>query len=316
MMFLSLAVGVVLQLLVCVQDTRAFAVAPRGYGFGVGNEASRRQKGRPVPLQLSSVSSNTKQELSERYQVSVEYCTGCKWGLRSFWMAQELLMTFEEEVGLAAVTLTPSREKPGGVFRIKCHTAAGDTLLWDRKENGGFPKMKELKQLVRDQVSPSHFLGHSDTEDRKQAVEEGPATSNVDDDAITADDTNVESTPIHYTVSPSVAITYCTGCRWLLRAAYFGQELMSTFGDEINSLTLIPGRPQEHAGIFTVTLDGHVLWDRSVEGGFPEMPELKQRARDRLDPLKDLGHSDKNKEVVEDLDEDEAAEARKFFGVL
>ena len=91
---------------------------------------------------------------------------------------------------------------------------------------------------------------------------------------------------------------------------------MSTFGDEINSFSLIPGR-QDQSGIFTVTLDGHVLWDRKEEGGFPEITELKQRARDRLDPAKDLGHSDINKpEVIEEQDEEEAADARKFFGVL
>lgn len=323
----SFAVVVLLQLLISIRDTTAFtsALAPRGYG--AGNKAFRRQKGLTKVLQLSSSTSSSNMKTShvddgsggvERYQVSFEYCTGCKWGLRSFWMAQELLMTFEDDAGLAAVTLIPSRAKPGGVFRIKCHTAAADTLVWDRKENNGFPKMKELKQLVRDQISPARFLGHSDTTDRKEAVGDGSATnSDADTDAAVAvDDTDVELNPLQYTVSPSVAITYCTGCRWLLRAAYFGQELMSTFGDEINSLSLIPGR-HDQAGIFKVTFDGHVLWDRAEEGGFPEITELKQRARDRLDPLKDLGHSDVDKpEVVEEQDEEEAADARKFFGVL
>jgi selenoprotein W-related protein len=322
MVSLSYVVVVGLQLLINVRDTTAFALAPSGYASG--NKAFRRQKGLTQVLRLSSSASasNTNTADGERYQVSFEYCTGCKWGLRSFWMAQELLTTFEDDAGLAAVTLIPSRAKPGGVFRIKCHTeAAADTLLWDRKENDGFPKMKELKQLVRDHISPARFLGHSDTTDRQEAVGDGPTTNTGDADSktavATADDTDVELTPLQYTVSPSVVITYCTGCRWLLRAAYFGQELMSTFGDEINSLSLIPGRPHDQAGIFTVTLDGHVIWDRTKEGGFPEITELKQRARDRLDPAKDLGHSDINKpEVVEEQDEDEAADARKFFGVL
>jgi selenoprotein W-related protein len=329
MVSLSFAVVVVLQALISVRDTTAFTsvLAPSGY-YGAGNNALRRQMGLTQVQQLSSSTSasntntNTDDGGGERYQVSFEYCTGCKWGLRSFWMAQELLMTFEDDTGLAAVTLIPSRAKPGGVFRIKCHTAAAvETLLWDRKENDGFPKMKELKQLVRDQISPARFLGHSDTTDRKETLGDGAATvTNTDDTdaAVTVDDsdTDVELNPLQYTVSPSVVITYCTGCRWLLRAAYFGQELMSTFGDEINSFSLIPGR-EDQAGIFTVTLDGHVLWDRKEEGGFPEITELKQRARDKLDPAKDLGHSDINKpEVVEEQDEEEAADARKFFGVL
>jgi selenoprotein W-related protein len=325
MVSLSFAVVVVLQLLISVRDTTAFALAPSSSGCSARNNAFRRQKGLTQVQQLSastSASNTNTADDGERYQVSIEYCTGCKWGLRSFWMAQELLMTFEDDAGLAAVTLIPSRAKPGGVFRIKCHTAAAaHTLLWDRKENDGFPKMKELKQLVRDQISPARFLGHSDTIDRKEADGDGPATNTVDADTnaavTTVDDvTDVELTPLQYTVSPSVVITYCTGCRWLLRAAYFGQELMSTFGDEINSFSLIPGR-QDQSGIFTVTLDGHVLWDRKDEGGFPEITELKQRARDRLDPAKDLGHSDINKpEVIEEQDEEEAADARKFFGVL
>lgn len=44
-----------------------------------------------------------------------------------------------------------------------------------------------------------------------------------------------------------------------------------------------------------------LLWDRKTEGGFPETKVLKQRVRDRIDPKKDLGHSDvggKKKEAV------------------
>jgi len=32
-------------------------------------------------------------------RVAVEYCVGCKWGLRAAWVAQELLQTFEKELG-------------------------------------------------------------------------------------------------------------------------------------------------------------------------------------------------------------------------
>lgn len=35
-----------------------------------------------------------------------------------------------------------------------------------------------------------------------------------------------------------------------------------------------------------------LLWDRKAEGGFPETKVLKQRVRDRIDPSRDLGHSD------------------------
>lgn len=39
--------------------------------------------------------------------VSIEYCTGCKWMLRSTWFAQELLSTFDDDKNLYSVTLIP-----------------------------------------------------------------------------------------------------------------------------------------------------------------------------------------------------------------
>ena len=39
---------------------------------------------------------------------------------------------------------------------------------------------------------------------------------------------------------PQIEIEYCTKCRWLLRASWISQELLSTFSDEIQGVTLIP----------------------------------------------------------------------------
>jgi predicted Rdx family selenoprotein len=50
-----------------------------------------------------------------------------------------------------------------------------------------------------------------------------------------------------------------------------------------------------------VQVEKVLLWDRKTEGGFPETKVLKQRVRDRIDPKKDLGHSDvggKKKDAV------------------
>ncbi|GAB7358598.1 hypothetical protein MBLNU230_g2658t1 [Neophaeotheca triangularis] len=100
---------------------------------------------------------------------------------------------------------------------------------------------------------------------------------------------------------PRVAITYCTQCRWMLRAAYFGQELLSTFGTSIGEIALIPatgGLFQVHLTYKPVTESGDadvketLLWDRKSEGGFPETKVLKQRVRDCIEPSKGLGHSD------------------------
>jgi len=88
---------------------------------------------------------------------------------------------------------------------------------------------------------------------------------------------------------PRVEITYCRQCRWLLRAAWMAQELLTTFEDEIGGVTLIPGT----GGIFEVTVDGETVWSRKGEGRFPDITELKQRVRDRAAPERDLGHADR-----------------------
>ena len=86
-------------------------------------------------------------------RVEIRYCRQCRWMLRSAWMAQELLTTFEEELG--EVALCPGT---GGIFEIRVN----DELVWSRAESGRFPDIKELKQLVRDKVSPERNLGHSE----------------------------------------------------------------------------------------------------------------------------------------------------------
>jgi selenoprotein W-related protein len=86
-----------------------------------------------------------------------------------------------------------------------------------------------------------------------------------------------------------IAITYCTQCMWLLRAGWMAQELLSTFGQDLGEVALVPGT----GGIFTVTCDGELVWDRKRDGGFPEAAKLKQLVRDRIDPGRDLGHSDR-----------------------
>ncbi len=85
-----------------------------------------------------------------------------------------------------------------------------------------------------------------------------------------------------------VEIHYCTQCRWLMRAAWVAQEILTTFEDEIGQLVLVP----RTGGIFEVRADGDLLWSRKERGHFPELKELKQLIRDRIAPGKDLGHSD------------------------
>ncbi len=87
---------------------------------------------------------------------------------------------------------------------------------------------------------------------------------------------------------PVLTIEYCTQCRWLLRAAYFAQELLTTFEAELGGVTLQPGT----GGVFEIRIGQEILWSRKTEGRFPEIKELKQKVRDRIAPEKNLGHSE------------------------
>jgi selenoprotein W-related protein len=90
-------------------------------------------------------------------------------------------------------------------------------------------------------------------------------------------------------MKPRIAISYCTQCKWLLRAAWMAQELLQTFGDDLSEVALIPGT----GGIFSISVNDEVIWDRKAREGFPEAKVLKQLVRDQIDPERDLGHSDR-----------------------
>jgi selenoprotein W-related protein len=88
--------------------------------------------------------------------------------------------------------------------------------------------------------------------------------------------------------TPRIEVVYCTQCRWLLRAAWIAQELLSTFSEDLGEVALVPGQ----GGVFEVRLEGELLFSRAVERRFPEAAELKQLVRDRIDKDRDLGHVD------------------------
>jgi selenoprotein W-related protein len=88
-----------------------------------------------------------------------------------------------------------------------------------------------------------------------------------------------------------VGIEYCQKCRFVLRASWIAQELLFTFGDVLQAVSLVPSG----GGVFRVTVDDEVVWDRDIEGAFPDSKELKQRIRDVVAPEFDLGHSDVKK---------------------
>ncbi|WP_228445462.1 SelT/SelW/SelH family protein [Thalassotalea sp. HSM 43] len=93
-------------------------------------------------------------------KVEITYCSQCRWLMRSTWMAQELLTTFDGDID--ELTLRPGN---GGIFEI----VANGKLVWSRKKMARFPEITELKQCVRDAIAPNKDLGCID---RKSAQPE------------------------------------------------------------------------------------------------------------------------------------------------
>ncbi|KAK9262372.1 Rdx family-domain-containing protein [Lipomyces tetrasporus] len=95
---------------------------------------------------------------------------------------------------------------------------------------------------------------------------------------------------------PHVSIEFCTACKWNLRAAWYAQELLSTFSTELGEVSMIPGS----GGTFIVRLtpnadaDEIVIWNRKDKNGFPDSKDLKRLVRDILFPARDLGHVDRH----------------------
>jgi len=89
--------------------------------------------------------------------------------------------------------------------------------------------------------------------------------------------------------SPRISILYCRQCRWMMRAAWLAQEILTTFSEEIGEVALQPGT----GGVLEIRLNGDLLYSRKEEGRFPEAKEVKQLIRDRIAPNRDLGHSDR-----------------------
>lgn len=88
---------------------------------------------------------------------------------------------------------------------------------------------------------------------------------------------------------PHISIEYCPKCHWLLRSAYFAQEILTSFVDYAGGVELIPS---EITGRFIIKVDEEEIWDRKRNGGFPEITKLKQLIRDKIAPNLSLGHSD------------------------
>ncbi|KAH9999413.1 hypothetical protein BJV77DRAFT_977110 [Russula vinacea] len=77
------------------------------------------------------------------------------------------------------------------------------------------------------------------------------------------------------------------------------RSVIIEFSPGLQSVTIIPLDSDDAVGRFRIWLtlkeDGPpiLVWDRKVEGQFPELKHLKQRIRDHIQPERSLGHSDK-----------------------
>ena len=64
------------------------------------------------------------------------------------------------------------------------------------------------------------------------------------------------------------------------------QELLTTFGDELGEVAIVPGG----GGIFEVSLDGEVIATNRDGAEMPDPREVKRLVRDRVAPERKIGH--------------------------
>jgi selenoprotein W-related protein len=86
--------------------------------------------------------------------------------------------------------------------------------------------------------------------------------------------------------SPRIEITYCTRCKFLLRASWLAQELLTTFESELDEVALRPGS----GGIFEVRLNDEVIASNADGGAMPDPAQVKRLLRDRIAPGRQIGH--------------------------
>ncbi len=69
-----------------------------------------------------------------------------------------------------------------------------------------------------------------------------------------------------------ISIAYCARCNFLARATWVAQELLHTYADFTDGLTLVPGS----GGVFEVRVNGELIASTKTEGGFPEIRVLRE----------------------------------------
>jgi selenoprotein W-related protein len=62
---------------------------------------------------------------------------------------------------------------------------------------------------------------------------------------------------------PEIEIEYCVPCGLLEDAEQTQHELLEAHGRDLDGVRLRPG----HGGVFRVSVDGELVWDKDEEGG-------------------------------------------------
>lgn len=89
-------------------------------------------------------------------------------------------------------------------------------------------------------------------------------------------------------IKAKISIHYCRQCNWMLRATWLSQELLHTFSEDIEYVSLYP----DTGGRFEIFCNDIPVWERKRDQGFPDAKTLKQRIRDVIDPERNMGHLD------------------------
>ena len=332
-------------------------------------------KTKSSPLQMTSFTSASTQE---GINISIEYCSACRWMLRSNWILSELLTTFAYEDKLVSISLIPQGPplSDGGIFRLYASNFEGgdinhdkgNIVLWDRKVNGRFPESKEVKQLVRDVCNPYIDLGHSDVNKVENVDNIANSKEEADDcieckeeqeseqkstqkSTVAEDQTNgtqqQHEIPNAFYKQNHISIEYSVGSsiespdNGLYQATYYANEILSMIYERnvwwkkkqqqqeeknssnddddipaaVDRVSVIPNRIE--SGILRVKLnDDRVLYDQLSDENSAASIMSGRHLRDIISTAIVDSEDNSNEMVFEMMSDDEAEEARKYFGVF
>jgi selenoprotein W-related protein len=74
-----------------------------------------------------------------------------------------------------------------------------------------------------------------------------------------------------------VEVEYCVPCGFLDRAETVQHALLTSLGEELDSVALVTGEK----GVFRVSVDGETIYDKDDDGDF-DADDLVRAVRDRM----------------------------------